>query len=153
MEVYNQEKTRILSEDEYDSTKGRFADDTITIHHDEVKAVERQVHYEVVKEYPNGGREVKEIVDVEGVEPKDAYDEKKKVTVFIPYTEEELEAMRKEQAILNRKSELEETDYAIIKFMDSYIKGNPALLAEFEKEYKGLLEKREEARAEINALE
>ena len=153
MEVYNQEKTRILSEDEYDSTKGRFADDTITIHHDEVKAVERQVHYEVVKEYPNGGREVKEIVDVEGVEPKDAYDEKKKVTVFIPYTEEELEAMRKEQAILNRKSELEETDYAIIKFMDSYIKGNPALLTEFEKEYKGLLEKREEARAEINALE
>ena len=52
MEVYNKEKTQIISD--YDLSKGRLERDERTIYHEEVKEVVEQFHYEVVKEYENG---------------------------------------------------------------------------------------------------
>ena len=48
MEVYNKEKTQIISD--YDLSKGRLERDERTIYHEKVKEVAEQFHYEVVKE-------------------------------------------------------------------------------------------------------
>ena len=56
MKVYNKEKTQILPE--YDLTKGYLMEDTITINQPEIPAVEEQFHYETIKEYENGGKDV-----------------------------------------------------------------------------------------------
>ena len=54
MKVYNQEKTLILNE--YDLNKGYLVDDYIDI--PEVKGIEQQGHYETIKEYKNGGKDI-----------------------------------------------------------------------------------------------
>lgn len=87
MKVYNEDKTKILSD--YDLTKGKLVEDTIIIHHEPVKGVEEQGHYETIAEYPNGGKDVKWIVDVKGVEAKEAYDEEERIYIYKLFTEEE----------------------------------------------------------------
>lgn len=163
MTVYNQDKTQIL--ETYDLELGRLQDDTITRHidaviehHDAVAHVEEQGHYEVVAEYPNGGKDVKWVVDVEGVKGQEAYDETvteardvvEHIQIYIPYTETELAQMKAAKAISDNKAILNNTDYTVLKFMDSYIKANPTLLAEFEALYPNVLSSRASARDAIN---
>jgi hypothetical protein len=59
-------------------------------HHGAVEAVEEVGQYEVVAEYPNGGKDVEWIVDVEAVEAVEAWDEYEEILRYIEYTEEEL---------------------------------------------------------------
>ena len=80
MRVLNEDKTLELTE--YDLEKGYLVDDEIKVpheavivHHEAVAHVEEQGHYEVIKEYPNGGKDVMWVVDVPYVEGYDAYDE------------------------------------------------------------------------------
>ena len=87
MKVYNEDKTKMLSD--YDLTKGKLVEDTIIIHHEPVKGVEEQGHYETIAEYPNGGKDVEWIVDVKGVEAKEAYDEEERIYIYKLFTEEE----------------------------------------------------------------
>ena len=75
----------------YDHTKGRLVETEILVaHHPAVEAVQEQGHYEVVAEYPNGGKDVEWVVDVPGVEAQEAWDEKETVLLYTPYTEQEL---------------------------------------------------------------
>lgn len=60
-------------------------------HHDAVNAVEEQWHYETVKEYPNGGKDLEKVVDVPGVEASHAWDEYEDILRYIRYTPDELE--------------------------------------------------------------
>lgn len=82
-------------------------------HHDAVEAVEEVGHYEVISEYPNGGKDVEWVVDVEAVEAVEAWDEYEDILRYIEYTEEELAEIKKaeEEAYKNspeyRISELE----------------------------------------------
>ena len=69
------------------------AEEILISHHEAVEAVAEQWHYEMIAEYPNGGKDVAKVVDVPGVEAKDAWDEYETVQRYIPYTDEELEAM------------------------------------------------------------
>lgn len=85
MKVYNQSKTEILQE--YNLSLGKLVDDTIEI--PEVSAIEEQYHYETTQVFPNGGREIAKIVDVEGREYQPAHTEE--ILVYIPYTQQELE--------------------------------------------------------------
>ena len=59
-------------------------------HHNAVEAVEEVGHYEVICEYPNGGKDVEWIVDVEAVEAVEAWDEYETIHRYIEYTDEEL---------------------------------------------------------------
>ena len=95
---------------EPDLNNGWLREDSKILHHDAVAPVEEVWHYETVAEYPNGGREVRRVVDVPGVEARDAYDETVKIYVYIPYTEEELAEMERmsRQAMLERIATLEE---------------------------------------------
>ena len=95
MKVYNKDKTEIISE--YDLSKGRLEHDEHKIYHEAVDEVEEQFHYEVVKEYENGGKDVEKVVDVEGKPGHDAYEETEDILVYIPYTEAELERITDEK--------------------------------------------------------
>ena len=75
-----------------DLEKGYLKNDSLFImHHEEIKGVEEVGHYEVVAEYENGGQDVEWIVEIPGVEAKEAWDEYEDILRYIPYTEIELE--------------------------------------------------------------
>lgn len=124
-----------------DLSLGWLEDTTQTIHHDAVEGVAEQFHYETIAEYPNGGKDVQKVVDVPGVEARDAYDETVEVQVYHPYTAEELaqqeanrkkaeekaaEAARKQaelEAVPQRVSALEDANNDIILMMADLIGG------------------------------
>ena len=96
-----------------DLTKGYLKQETQTIHHDAVAGVEEVSHYET-ETLPDGtpaiyydadgrekGRDVRKVVDQEGVEGKEAWDEEEQVQVYHLYTAEELAA----QAEAKKKAE------------------------------------------------
>lgn len=87
---------------------GYLIDDIEIVHHDKVDEVKEKYHYETIAEYPNGGKDVKKIVDVEAVEAKDAWDEEIPIQKYILYTAEELEAKLNE--IKNTKIAKSKTD-------------------------------------------
>lgn len=84
-----------------DLTLGYLKPETQTIYHDAVEAVEEVSHYETIAEYPNGGKDVRKVVDVPGVAAQEAYDEEVEVQRYILYTAEELA----EQAAAREKAE------------------------------------------------
>ncbi len=95
-----------------DTTLGRLVPEKILVaSHPAVEAVEEISHYEVVAEYPNGGKDVALVVDRPGIPAADAWDEYEDILRFVPFTEEELaaiEAERNKPTAEERISELEE---------------------------------------------
>ena len=87
MEIYN-EKMELIENP--DLTKGRLEQAFREVNHPAVEGVEEEWHYETVKEYPNGG---KDVVDVPGVEAVEAWTEQVPYAKYILYTPEELEQM------------------------------------------------------------
>lgn len=94
MEIYNENMERIENPD---LSLGYLKSSTRTEHHDAVEGVQERWHYEVVKEYPNGGKEVQKVIDVPGVKAQPAWDEEIPIQIYIPYTREELDRMEEER--------------------------------------------------------
>lgn len=95
-------------------------------HHPAVEAVREQWHYETVYEYLNGGKDVVKVVDVPGVEAKDAWDEYETILRYVPYTEEELAALeeaRNKPTLESRVETLETTTDDMILLMADLIGG------------------------------
>lgn len=106
-----------LNELDIDNEKGRLTPERIFVkHHDAIEAVEEQGHWDVIAEYPNGGKDVKWVVDVEAVAPVEAYDEYEDILRYIPYTEEELEDARKNSPEY-RIAQLEQTIDRLLNIM------------------------------------
>ena len=59
-------------------------------HHEAVEAVAEAGHFEVIAAYPNGGKDVKWIIDVAAVEAAEAWDEYEDIYRYVRYTAEEL---------------------------------------------------------------
>jgi len=77
---------------------GRLKEDRILVaRHPAVEPVEETWHYEVVAQYPNGGRDVEKVVDTPGVEGKEAWDEYEDIHRYIPYTQSELEKIKADE--------------------------------------------------------
>ena len=108
MKVYNKDKTEIL--EKYDLTKGYLKDDTLIRHYDEIPYVEEQGHYETIREYANGGKDVEWVVDVKGQKYQPARDEEENIYVYIPYTENELNEIKKDRLRAKRKPLLQAFD-------------------------------------------
>ena len=89
-----------------DLTKGYLKPETRTIHHDSVAGVEEVSHYETIAEYPNGGKDVRKVVDVPGVAAKEAYDEEVEVQRYVLYTADELAAQEKARKEAEEKAQL-----------------------------------------------
>lgn len=146
MEIYNKEKTKILTLDEIDLTLGELVHKVENIHHDEVPAVEEKGHYEILAEYPGGGKEIQWVVDIPGQVFQAEWDEPVEYMIYIPYSHEYLHNKRVREDIQARKQELSDSDYKIIKYVEdsSYYT---------EEEYAQIKERRKQLRLEINELE
>lgn len=94
MEIYNQNMELIENPD---MELGYLKNDVRIVHHNAVQGVEQVSHYEVVKEYPTGGRILEEVIDVPGVQARDAWDEEIPIHIYVPYTQEELDAIEAEK--------------------------------------------------------
>lgn len=109
MDIYDEQGNPVT---DFDPAKGRLEMQKRIHHHEAVEAVEEQGHWETVAEYPEtGGKDVQWVVDVPGVEAREAWDEEETYWLYIPYTEEELaqmEADRNQPTPEERVKELEE---------------------------------------------
>lgn len=82
-----------------DLTLGWLRDETEAVEHPAQEGVPELSHYETVAEYPNGGKDVRKIIDREGIPARDAWTEQAPIQRYIRYTAEELAARKKaEQA-------------------------------------------------------
>lgn len=109
MELYSARKER-LSEDEarlameqVEAGEAYLQDDVLTVRHEAVEAVEEVSHYETVREYPNGGRDVRRVIDVPGVEAAEAWEETIPIKTVIPYTPEELAERQRQREEQERR--------------------------------------------------
>lgn len=68
-------------------------------HHEAIEAVKEVYHYETEREYPNGGRDVKKVVDIPAVEAKEAWDEYDDIQRYKLYTPEEYAERHKYDSI------------------------------------------------------
>ena len=78
-----------------DLTQGRLRSETEAVEHPAQDGVPELSHYETVAEYPSGGKDVRKVIDREGVPAQDAWTEQVPIQRYIRYTAEEL-AARKE---------------------------------------------------------
>ena len=124
MRILDENNVEITSPD---LTLGHLVEEEVFVaHHPAVEAVREQWHYETVYEYLNGGKDVVKVVDVPGVEAKDAWDEYETIKRYVPYTEEELAALeeaRNKLTLEDRVDVLETTTDDMILLMADLIGG------------------------------
>ena len=96
-----------------DLTLGYLTDSTEEITHPAVEGVEELFHYETVAEYPNGGRDVRKIVDRQGVQAQEEWVEQVPILKYIRYTAEELAAKEEELKKAEAREKLLETVAAL----------------------------------------
>lgn len=101
MEIYNENMQLIENPD---LSLGYLKPSTRIEHHEAIKGVEEQWHYETVREYSNGGQDVEKVIDSLGVEAKDAWDEEIQIQIYVLYTQEELDMIEAEK---NKPSQLD----------------------------------------------
>jgi hypothetical protein len=88
MKVYNQEKTQELAV--YDLSKGSLQSGKLFVRREPAKAeVQEQSHGEIVREYPNGGKDVKIVVDIPYRAAQAEQDVYEDIQIYVPYTENE----------------------------------------------------------------
>lgn len=91
MRIFDETKTKEILESEIDNSKYKLEQTTIfKKHHEAIKEVQEQSHYETIAEYPNGGKDVRKVIDVKYVAPKDAWDEYEDILYLVPLTDDEI---------------------------------------------------------------
>lgn len=88
-----------------DLTAGYLAADTEAVEHPAQEAVEELSHYETVAEYPNGGKDVRKVIDRAAVPAAPAWTEQLPIQRYIRYTAEELARREKEQQEARQQQE------------------------------------------------
>ncbi|MGN0804069.1 MAG: hypothetical protein ACI4MS_01670 [Candidatus Coproplasma sp.] len=84
MRVFNQDKTQELTV--YDLNKGKLLYDEIKTIIPAVAGQEEQGHYETVADYPNGGKDVKWVVDQPYIEAQPEREEVEAIQIYVPFT-------------------------------------------------------------------
>ena len=123
MEIYNERLERIENPD---LSLGTLNPGKRTVHHEAVQGVAEEWHYETVAEYPNGGMDIRKVIDVPGVEARDAWDEEIAIQIYTPYTQEELarlEAERNKPTTEQRLAALEEENRKLKEALDLLLSG------------------------------
>ena len=96
-----------------DLTLGYLTDDTEEVTHPAVEGVEELFHYETVAEYPNGGRDVRKVIDRPGVQAQEEWVEQVPIRRYVRYTAEELAAQEEERKKAEALKKLPETVAAL----------------------------------------
>lgn len=120
MEIYNQDMERIENPD---LSLGYLRPSTRTEHHPAVEGVEERWHYETIREYPNGGRDIKKVIDVAGVLAQEAWDEEIPIQIYIPYTQEELDAIEAEKSKPTAEERIAALETALAAYEAAYREG------------------------------
>lgn len=97
--------------DNPDLTAGYLIDGTHTVHHDAVDGVQEQSHMEVITEYPGRGRDVRKVIDVPGVEARDAWDEQVPCQIYVLHPPD----LPKQDAGTSLEARVEQTEAALIE--------------------------------------
>lgn len=142
MRIFDETKTHELAE--YDLEKGYLKEDTLTAEVPEQTAIEEVSHYETIKVYPNGSKDVKKVIDIEGRPRIPAHTETEAVLVYVPYTAAELEKIAAAKEIDELKTKLIEWDYKTSKHADGEYT---------DEEWAAIVAQRKAWRARINELE
>ena len=104
MRIFNESKTQELFS--YDAETGNLKPDKLLLkHHEAVFATEGVGHYQY-NYYPNGGADRTWVWDVEPQEGKDAWDEYEDIMVYVPFTEEQLQEIERNNRISHIKARL-----------------------------------------------
>ena len=119
MRVFDTTKTIELTE--YDLGKGYLRDDVLETEIPEQFAVKEEYHYETVKEYPNGGKDIEKVIDVEARPYVAAHTKTENIQVYIPYTDDEIIKIKAEREIAELKANLLATDYQAIKYAEGVL--------------------------------
>lgn len=91
MRIFDETKTKEIQESEIDYSKYKLEQTTIfKKHHEAIEEIQEQSHYETIAEYPKGGKDVRKVIDVEYVAPKDAWDEYEDILYLVPLTDDEI---------------------------------------------------------------
>lgn len=123
MEIYDEDMQPI---ERPDLSKGWLEAKKRTVEHEVIIGVKEVGHHEVIAEYANGGKDVAWVVDVPGVEAKDAWTEEVEYLIYHPYTPEELDKKAEEKAkptIAQRVDALESANDDLILMMADLIGG------------------------------
>ena len=160
MRIFNEDKTMqmYLKEDRVedgdfidipdslicDLSKGKLVNDTLIEHIPEQQEIQEQWHYETIKEYPNGGKDVEKVIDIVGQPYIAEHDEVEDILVYKPYTEQEIKVIENNNRISELKQKLQETDYKAIKYAEGELSVE---------EYAETKAQRRAWREEINKLE
>lgn len=138
MRIFNTDNIELI---EPDLTKGRLVPEKrFVAHHEAILEIPEVGHYNVIAEYPNGGKDVEWVIDIPGTPAQEAWDEYEDILRFIPFTEAELATNR----IAELKQKLQDTDFHILKIVEGATTPNDC--AE-------VISKRASWRKEINELE
>ena len=121
MKILDQNNVEITSPD---LSLGYLKEEEIFVqHHEAIEAVEEVWHYETIAEYPNGGKDVAKVVDIPGVQAKEAWDEYETIQRYILFTEEELAAMEAERNRPTTEDRLEALELAFLEMMGVNVDG------------------------------
>ena len=93
-----------------DLTLGWLRDETEAVEHPAQEGVPELSHYETVAKYPNGGKDVRKIIDREGIPARDAWTEQIPIQRYIRYTAEELAAKEEERKKAEQAAQLPTTE-------------------------------------------
>lgn len=138
MRILNESNVEVTNPD---LSKGYLKPDKVFVkHHEATLYSPEKGHYEVTKEYPNGGRDIEWMIDQAEVLAHDAYDEYEEIQRYVLYTNKELSQFK----INELKQKLSETDYIAAKIAEGVAT---------KEEYKEQLEKRQEWRNQINSIQ
>lgn len=148
MRIYNEEKTIELNEKDLDFEKGYLKKDTLEVTIPAIEGVEEIGHYETLKEYSNGGKDVKWITDVPGLEKQEEQHIKEDIQVYILFSAAELEEIENNKMVQKARQYLQDTDYIANKIIEYQV-----LNKELDNDYTDVLIKREEARQVIRDYE
>lgn len=89
MRIFNEDKTKEIQNPDLELGYTK-KDKLFLAHHEAQEEIQQQSHYEVIAEYPNGGKDLEEVIDVEYQPAKEAWDEYEDIFVYIPYTQVQL---------------------------------------------------------------
>lgn len=127
-----------------DLSKGKLENDTLIEHIPEQQEIQEQWHYETIKEYSNGGKDVEKVIDVVGQPYIAEHDEVEDILVYKPYSEQEIKVIKNNNRISELKQKLQDTDYKAIKYAEGELT---------KEEYAPMKAQRKAWREEINKLE
>ncbi|MGN0774445.1 MAG: hypothetical protein ACI4MP_11735 [Candidatus Ventricola sp.] len=114
MEIYNEQMEPVEAPD---LRLGWLEDSVRRVAHEAVQAIQEVWHYETVAVYENGGRDVERVVDVPGVEAREAWEESIPIQIYHPYTQEELDGMEAEKNRPTQEERLEKMEAAVCSLM------------------------------------